>query len=220
MALSRVWGLEAQDWPKVNCVVIWSWWNFRHDYTRVIGLIQKKRETISLTKEKEVIKLRNNITEPCDEVLSCLFFTLTTPYRSMYEYIYWSWLQSQRATTIWGSSCDRGQHQPQEHPRCDREAAAHKLGNISQAVLERPRVNPVERFLEGDDSLGSYITLNPKLAEQFWMPDIFIDKAKLVRKPVSFIQPAYLRLYNDSMVKYSSRMNYDEDSRLMSKNVR
>ena len=75
--------------------------------------------------------------------------------------------------------------------------------------MERPRVNPVERFLEGDDSLGSYITLNPKLAEQFWMPDIFIDKAKLVRKPVSFIQPAYLRLYNDSMVKYSSRMNYD-----------
>lgn len=58
-------------------------------------------------------------------------------------------------------------------------------------------------------SLGSYITLNPKLAEMFWMPDIFIDKAKLVRKPVFFIQPAYLRLYNDSLVKYSSRMNYD-----------
>ena len=71
------------------------------------------------------------------------------------------------------------------------------------------RVKPVQRFLEGDDNLGSYITLNPKLAGQFWMPDIFIDKAKLVRTPVFFIQPAYLRLYNDSMVKYSSRMNYD-----------
>ena len=41
------------------------------------------------------------------------------------------------------------------------------------------------------------------------MPDIFIDKAKSVRKPVFFIPPAYLRLYNDSLVKYSARMNYD-----------
>ena len=71
------------------------------------------------------------------------------------------------------------------------------------------RVRPKEQYLEGHDSLGLYITLNPKLASQFWMPDIFIDKAKSVRKPVFFITPAYLRLYNDSLVKYSARMNYD-----------
>ena len=71
------------------------------------------------------------------------------------------------------------------------------------------RVRPVEIFLEGNDSLGPYTTLNPKLAENIWMPDIFIDKARFVRKPVFFIPPAYLRLYNDSLVKYSARMNYD-----------
>ena len=64
------------------------------------------------------------------------------------------------------------------------------------------RFKPVERFLEGDHSLGSYITRNHKLAKQFWTPEIFIDKAKMVRTPVFFVQPAYLRFYNDSMVKF------------------
>ena len=49
------------------------------------------------------------------------------------------------------------------------------------------RVKPVEKYLEGNDSLGPYITLNSKLAEIIWMPDIFIDKARSVRKPVFFI---------------------------------
>ena len=71
------------------------------------------------------------------------------------------------------------------------------------------RVKLVEKFLEGKDSHGPYITLNPNIANSFWMPDIYIDKAKTVRKPEFFIQPAYLRLYNDSLIKYSSRMNFD-----------
>ena len=71
------------------------------------------------------------------------------------------------------------------------------------------RVKLVEKFLEGRDSHGPYITLNPNIANNFWMPDIFIDKAKTVRKPEFFIQPAYLRLYNDSLIKYSARMNFD-----------
>ena len=71
------------------------------------------------------------------------------------------------------------------------------------------RVKAVEEYLEGVDSIGAYVTLNPVLAETIWMPDIFIDKARSVRKPVFFLPPAYLRLYNDSMLKYSARINYD-----------
>jgi hypothetical protein len=41
------------------------------------------------------------------------------------------------------------------------------------------------------------------------MPDIYIDKAKEVRKPAYFTQAAYLRLYNNSLIKYSARLNYD-----------
>ena len=71
------------------------------------------------------------------------------------------------------------------------------------------RVKAVERFLHGQDMHGSYLTLHPNLAEKFWMPDIFIDKAKTIRRPMFFIRPAYLRLYNNSLVKYSSRINFD-----------
>ena len=71
------------------------------------------------------------------------------------------------------------------------------------------RVRPVKKFLEFSDSLGQYTTLNPNMAHKFWMPDIFIDKAKAVRKPTYFTQPASLRVYNDSTLRYSARMNYD-----------
>ena len=47
------------------------------------------------------------------------------------------------------------------------------------------------------------------MAKQIWMPDIYIDKAKDVRKPAYFTQAAYLRLYNNSLIKYSARLNYD-----------
>ena len=91
-------------------------------------------------------------------------------------------------------------------------AEKHQLISLETSLRlywKDARVQPVERYLEANDSHGRYITLNPKLAEKFWMPDIFIDKAKSVRKPVFFIAPAYLRLYNDSLIKYSARMNYD-----------
>ena len=71
------------------------------------------------------------------------------------------------------------------------------------------RVNPIDSFFESNDSLGPYISLNPDMAKQIWMPDIYIDKAKDVRKPAYFTQAAYLRLYNNSLIKYSARLNYD-----------
>ena len=71
------------------------------------------------------------------------------------------------------------------------------------------RVRPVSKYIESSDALGVYTTLNPNMAKKFWMPDIFIDKAKDVRKPTYFHQPASLRVYNHSLLRYSSRMNYD-----------
>ena len=71
------------------------------------------------------------------------------------------------------------------------------------------RVKPVRSFLESNDSSGSYISLNPEFANMIWMPDIFIDKTKSIRKPAYFTQAAYLRLYNNSLIKYSARFNFD-----------
>ena len=71
------------------------------------------------------------------------------------------------------------------------------------------RVKPVQQFLEWNDSCGQYVSLNPDFASLIWMPDIFIDKAKTIRKPSYFTQAAYLRLYNNSLIKYSARFNFD-----------
>ena len=54
-----------------------------------------------------------------------------------------------------------------------------------------------------------YITLNPKAAEHFWIPDIFIDRSKNVRIPSYYVTPASLRVYNNHILRYSSRINFD-----------
>jgi len=72
-----------------------------------------------------------------------------------------------------------------------------------------PRVKPVQSYLEGRDKIGKYVTLNPIKSSNFWMPDIFIDQAKSIRVPTFYTKPASLRVYNDSTIRYSSRINFD-----------
>jgi hypothetical protein len=48
-----------------------------------------------------------------------------------------------------------------------------------------------------------YVTINPRLAKHFWIPDIFIDQAKQVREPTFHVLPASLRIYRFVM----SRLN-------------
>ena len=71
------------------------------------------------------------------------------------------------------------------------------------------RVVPKHQFLDSNDSTGSYFTLNPERASKFWMPDVFIDQAKALRTPTYYTRPASLRVYKDSTIRYSSRINYD-----------
>jgi len=72
-----------------------------------------------------------------------------------------------------------------------------------------PRITPNPRFIESEDSIGHYLTLNPSKAAHIWMPDVFIDQAKAIRVPTYYTKPASLRIYNDSTVRYSSRINFD-----------
>jgi len=71
------------------------------------------------------------------------------------------------------------------------------------------RIRPKEKYLESFDSMGNYTTLNPTFAKILWMPDIFIDQAKALRIPTYYIQPASIRVYNHSLIRYSSRINFD-----------
>ena len=55
----------------------------------------------------------------------------------------------------------------------------------------------------------TYMTLNPTAAKHFWIPDIFIDRSKMIRIPTFYVKPASLRIYNDQKMRYSSRVNFD-----------
>eukprot|EP00091_Calanus_sinicus_P008136 TRINITY_DN1976_c0_g1_i4.p1 TRINITY_DN1976_c0_g1~~TRINITY_DN1976_c0_g1_i4.p1 ORF type:complete len:263 (-),score=92.76 TRINITY_DN1976_c0_g1_i4:362-1150(-) len=59
------------------------------------------------------------------------------------------------------------------------------------------------------DKNKNYMILSPRTEKEFWMPDMFIDQAKAIRKPKYLIEPASIRLYSDSTIRYSRRMNYD-----------
>ena len=71
------------------------------------------------------------------------------------------------------------------------------------------RVTPKSEHLHGEDSLGQYVNLHPRAAATLWMPDTFIDQAISLRKPAYYTQTASIRVYNDSSIRYSARMNYD-----------
>jgi len=71
------------------------------------------------------------------------------------------------------------------------------------------RIKPKEKYLESWDKFGNYTTLNPSFAKILWMPDVFIDQAKALRIPTYYIQPASIRVYNHSLIRYSSRINFD-----------
>ena len=76
---------------------------------------------------------------------------------------------------------------------------------ISLQIFQDSRVVPKAEYIDGEDSVGHYLTLNPDKASRFWMPDVFIDQAKALRVPTYYTQPASIRIYNDSTIRYSSR---------------
>ena len=62
---------------------------------------------------------------------------------------------------------------------------------------------------ELQNSQMEYVTLNPKAADNFWIPDIFVDQAKALRIPTYFVRPASIRVYNNSKIRYATRVNFD-----------
>lgn len=64
--------------------------------------------------------------------------------------------------------------------------------------VDIPKENPNE-----------YLRLNRNPTEKIFFPDVFVDKAKDLRIPTYNIRPSYLRIYNDSKLFYSARVNYD-----------
>lgn len=64
-------------------------------------------------------------------------------------------------------------------------------------------------LLTRKDKKGAYLLFNRDPTKDIWFPDVFIDKAKELRVPVYKIPPAYLRIYENGLMMYSARVNYD-----------
>ena len=58
---------------------------------------------------------------------------------------------------------------------------------------DRVRLN--NETLASLDPDVDFLTLNPRLADHIWIPDIFIDQAKELREPTFHVLPASLRFY-------------------------
>nr|XP_040570831.1 gamma-aminobutyric acid receptor subunit delta-like [Lepeophtheirus salmonis] len=68
-----------------------------------------------------------------------------------------------------------------------------------------PRISVRPKALS---NISKYVSFNSRVAEYFWIPDIFIDKAKSIRNPLLHVKPAYLRVYNN-FILFSNLINFD-----------
>ena len=50
---------------------------------------------------------------------------------------------------------------------------------------------------------------NSDFLKKICLPDIFIDQAKELRIPTYFVRPASIRVYNNSRIRYATRVNFD-----------
>ena len=57
--------------------------------------------------------------------------------------------------------------------------------------------------------ISSFRLHNTFLTLTLVLTDIFIDRAKAVRGPTYFKTPASIRVYNDSRLRFSKRINFD-----------
>ena len=55
----------------------------------------------------------------------------------------------------------------------------------------------------------NYVLFRSDVTRYIWFPDVYIDGIQSLRQPAYKVLPAYLRVYNTSMLKYSARVNYD-----------
>ncbi|CAG7832575.1 unnamed protein product [Allacma fusca] len=54
--------------------------------------------------------------------------------------------------------------------------------------------------------VNTFLVLNPNLLDKIWHPDIFVDHVKSVSQPALISKPASLRIYPESVVRYSARV--------------
>ena len=58
-------------------------------------------------------------------------------------------------------------------------------------------------------SIENYVIVNRNPVDYFWFPDVYISKAKKLRKPFYKIPPSYLRIDDEGRMVYSARFNFD-----------
>jgi len=62
---------------------------------------------------------------------------------------------------------------------------------------------------DGEDEHGNYIQMDSTFSKDIWIPDIFIDQSTATRVSSFHTIPSSIRVYDNSMVRFNRRINFD-----------
>jgi len=74
---------------------------------------------------------------------------------------------------------------------------------------ERIKIRDSITEFDGDDEHGNYIQMDSRFSKDIWIPDIFIDQSTMTRVSSFHTIPSSIRVYDNSMVRYNRRINFD-----------
>ena len=76
------------------------------------------------------------------------------------------------------------------------------LAADKEYVTLNPKVTLIQLLLPLG-SFTTYIQLSKfQVTDSFWIPDIFLDRARIVRTPTLHLKPASIRVYRDSRIRW------------------
>ena len=62
---------------------------------------------------------------------------------------------------------------------------------------------------DGEDEHGKFIVMDSRFSDFIWIPDIFVDQSTMTRVSSFHIKPSSIRVYENSMIRYNKRLNFD-----------
>ena len=77
-----------------------------------------------------------------------------------------------------------------------------------------PRIKPDEEHLQNTDSIGTYANVDSQTIDEIWFPDIYFPNAIDVRTPKFLRETSFLRIYRNSLLKFSKRFNLDSNCKM------
>ena len=76
------------------------------------------------------------------------------------------------------------------------------------------RIKPKREHLNHSDGIGPYANVDSLTVNEIWFPDIYFPNAVEVRTPKFVRETSFLRIYENSLLKFSKRFNQDTNCKM------